>query len=122
MTHWPPKVNDRVYDEYRVVRERNPRGTIVRVDHKDKEIHVKFKGKTVEFDIHDRVDFDRHTVCRLRNIRIDGILHHSSIAVDCPEWLYPGGDQQSYSFDHFDIHGEYESSDGGEGVWQLTED
>lgn len=112
-----------MYDSERINQGRNPRGTITRVTYgDDAEIHVRYRGKTVEWDYHATVDFAGQTVARLCCVRLDGILHCGSIAVDNPEWLLPGGDQQSYSLDHFDIHGEYDSSDGGEGVWQLKED
>src|SRR5579859_490258 len=107
-----PKVNDRLYDATRLAEGRNPYGKIVRVLHRDEEIFVHFKGASVVYDLHPILDFANQAVARLCNIRIDGVLHHSSIRLTNPDMLLPGGDQVSYMFDQLT---NYESSDGGEG-------
>ncbi len=110
--HWPPKVRDKLRNQSRLDDGLRPDAVIILVDREGEEVLVEYKGKTV-VSVIDCFDWHGFTV-RSHHWVIDGIMHHSNVD---PSMLDLGGGLDSYCFD--DLRGNWESSEGGEGLWMV---
>jgi hypothetical protein len=99
-----PEPQDRLYDYRRLAAGKRPDGFVYDVDEEEGMYTVVFPTRRIE----------RSTGCSWnQTLRIDGILHHESILLDHPEYLYEGSDEEQY------FYGEiyWSSSDGGMDAW-----
>ena len=92
-----------------------PDGKIILVDHREREVTVRFDGRKI---VCERNYFTWNGVQTFNVMyRIDGILHHPHTVLFDPCLLVPGGDTDTISFD--DLEGTWSSSEGGEGRYLL---